>query len=58
MKEIVRGLARSKYHSFLTKNVFPRLQRETELGVASNFYLSLFVWQQVRRDAWLVVASG
>ena len=27
MREIVRRLVRSKYHSFLTKNVFPRLQK-------------------------------
>ncbi len=46
---ILRDLAVSKYHSFLTKRVFPRLQGETEAGLASNFYLSVFVWQQLRR---------
>jgi glycosyltransferase involved in cell wall biosynthesis len=49
VKEIMRDLAVSKYHSFLTKRVFPRLQGETEAGLASNFYLSVFVWQQLRR---------
>jgi glycosyltransferase involved in cell wall biosynthesis len=49
IKGIIRGLARSTYHSFLERSVFPRLQRETELGIASNFYLSLFIWQQLQR---------
>ena len=54
----MRGLARSTYHSFLEKNVFPRLQRETELGIASNFYLGLFVWQQLRRMRGLSSRQG
>jgi glycosyltransferase involved in cell wall biosynthesis len=49
IKEKIKGVARSKYHSFLAKNAFPHLRRETELGIASNFYLSLFVWRQQRR---------
>ena len=49
VKEIVRDLAFSKYQSFLAKRVFPGLQGKTEAGLSCNFYLSAFVWQQLRR---------